>query len=209
MRRRVVATPVYVKVALAVLLIGAPAWWLADRHDRLANQGRLAAIASAIAERPVEVACPGLFARLFLFETVDGSVAFEADGRPHDETQLREGPCAELEALAEGRRAAVLACVERTTSCGDDAQAVAWAVDVLSHESWHLRGILDEAETECRSLQTMAWAAQRLGATEPQARGLAALQYETGYPRLPGRYRSGECREGGAMDLRPGDPRWP
>ena len=207
--RTTTAMPVRAKLAVAAVLLGAAGWWLADRHDRLTNQARLGAIASAIAHRPVEVRCPGPFARTFMFETLDGSVAFDADGRPHDETKLREAPCAELDALAEGERMPQLACVERSTSCGDDAQALARAVDVLTHESWHLRGLMDEAETECRSLQTLAWAAQRLGATEPQARGLAALQLETGYHRLPARYRSGDCVDGGRLDLRPGDPRWP
>jgi len=204
-----IATPLWVKALLAIVLLGGPAWWLADRHDRMVNEQRLGAIASAIAERPVEVKCPGMFARLFLFETVEGSVAFDADGRPVDEARLREGPCAELDDLAEGGRAAALACVERSTSCGDDAQTVARAVDVLAHEAWHLHGISNEADTECHSLQTMAWAAQRLGATEPQARGLARLQFETGYLLLPARYTSNGCRDGGAQDLRPADPRWP
>jgi hypothetical protein len=209
MRTRTVATPLWVKALLMTVLVGTATWWLADRHDRVRNQARLAEIASAIARRPVEVRCPGPLARMLMFETLDGSVAFDADGRPHDETKLREAPCAELDALAEGRRAAQLDCVERSTTCGDDAQALAWAVDVLTHESWHLRGIMDEAETECHSLQTMAWAAQRLGATPAQARGLAELQLEAGYPRLPGRYRSGDCVDGGRLDLRPDDPVWP
>jgi hypothetical protein len=83
------------------------------------------------------------------------------------------------------------------------------AVDVLAHESWHLRGLIDEAETECRSLQTMAWTAQQLGATPEQGRAMARAQYEGGYQEMPQHYRSGACAEGGALDLRPHDERFP
>lgn len=202
-------TPAWVKLLVTAALLGAPGWWLADRHDRIANQDRLAAIASQIAGRPVEVRCPGPIGRNLSYETVEGSVRFDAEGRPAGETRLRKESCAQLDALADGRREAELACAERSDACGDDAQALARAVDVIAHEAWHLQGVMDEAVTECRSLQTLAWTARRLGATEAQGRGLARLQLVTGYPLLPERYRSDECRDGGALDLRPGDPAWP
>lgn len=83
------------------------------------------------------------------------------------------------------------------------------AVDVLAHESWHLRGVIDEAETECRSLQTMAWTAQQLGATAEQGHAIALAQYTGAYNEMPDRYRSGACVDGGALDLRPDDKRFP
>ena len=83
------------------------------------------------------------------------------------------------------------------------------AVDVLTHESFHLRGIIDEAETECRSLQAMAWTAQRLGATPEQGRAMASAQYTGMYPLMPDAYRTGACADGGALDQRPDDPRFP
>jgi hypothetical protein len=118
--------------------------------------------------------------------------------------------CAELDALAEGRRAGELACIGRTgIACGRHGRATVMAVDVVTHEAFHLRGIMDEAETECRSLQTMAWTAQQLGATPEQGQAMAKAQFEGGYLDLPGRYRSAACAEGGALDLRPADPRFP
>jgi hypothetical protein len=83
------------------------------------------------------------------------------------------------------------------------------AVDVLAHESFHLRGIRDEAQTECSSLQTMAATAQRLGASAPAGAALARGQYAEAYPLMGEAYRSGECADGGALDLRPQDPRFP
>ena len=88
---------------------------------------------------------------------------FDAAGRPADETKLRAFPCAELDALAEGRRAAVLDCVARAGDCGKGEDDLALAIDVLTHESFHLAGYADEAAAECHSLQTMAWTAQQFG----------------------------------------------
>jgi hypothetical protein len=206
MRTRKV-TPVWVKLALALALAGGPAWWLVQHQDRIGNERRMAAIASEIAGRDVQVRCPGVMGRIFAFDTVEGSVQFDANGRPADETRLRVFTCTELDALAEGRRSGALACAEREeTGCAGD---LAMAVDVLVHESWHLAGVLDEAQTECRAVQSIAWAAERLGATPAEAQGLARVHLAHGYPRLPERYRSGECADGRAMDLRPGDPIWP
>ena len=135
---------------------------------------------------------------------------FNADGTPQDETKIRKQSCAELDALAEGRRAKELACVGRTgIACGRNGRETVMAVDVLSHESWHLRGVVDEAETECRSLQTMAWTAQQLGATAEQGRATAFAQFNGVYQEMPEQYRNGACADGGALDLHPDDPRFP
>ena len=194
MRTRRAATPVWVKALLILVGVGVPTWWLADRHDRITNQHRLEAIASHIAGRAVEVRCPGPIGRVFGgWDTVEGSVRFDADGAPEDSTKLRKTSCAELDAVAEGRRDAELACVERRLDCGPRARAVARAVDVVTHEAFHLQGIIDEAETECHSLRAMGWTAERLGATEAQGRALARLQFATGLPLMPARYQKGDC----------------
>jgi hypothetical protein len=209
MRTARVRTPIWVKLAIAAVCIAGPAWWLAQRQDRVGNEERLRAVASTIAGRPVQVRCPGVYGRIFSWDIVEGSVRFDASGMPSDETRLRELTCAELDALAEGRRAGAVACVEAGGACGREADDVALAVNVLAHEAWHLSGVQDEALTECRSVQSIAWTAQRLGATAAQGRALARRYLETWYPRLPDRYRSAECVDGNALDLRPGDPSWP
>jgi hypothetical protein len=208
---RAVTTPLWVRAILVALVVGGPGWLLLERHDRLVNQRRLAAVASEIAGRPVQIRCPGVVGRVLSWDIVEGSVRFDAYGRPASDAQLRTASCAELDALAEGRRAAVLACVAAppAAGCEPGAGALASAVDVLAHESFHLRGIMDEGETECRSLQTMALAAQRLGATAEQGHALAAHEYRTGYQLMPDRYRSPACADGGPLDLHPDDPRWP
>ncbi|MDP9292833.1 MAG: hypothetical protein M3O90_00175 [Actinomycetota bacterium] len=195
-------TPLWLKVAASTVLVVGVAWWLHDRADRRENEARLSAVASQIAGRPVDVRCPGPLGRLFGWDIVEGSVAFSADGRPADETRLRKLSCTELDSLAEGERTRELACTERAQIlCGGRGAELAMAVDVLSHESWHMQGVRDEAETECRSLQTMAFTAERLGASEPQ--------YLETYPQMGEAYRSGTCVDGGHGDLRPQDARFP
>jgi hypothetical protein len=203
-------TPLWLKLSLAAVLLGAFGWWALDRADRIGNEHRLAAIASQLAGRDVTVHCPGPIGRALGQDTLEGSVRFDAEGRPADDTQLRATSCAELDALAEGRRGKELACTERTgILCGRRGAELAMAVDVLTHESWHLRGIQDEGRTECNSLQTMAGTALALGATPAQAAALARGQFAEGWPRMPDQYRSEHCADGGAFDLRPDDPRFP
>jgi hypothetical protein len=56
-------TPVWVKLAIAAVVAGSAAWWIADRQDRRGNERRLSAIASQIAGRDVRVSCPGPIGR--------------------------------------------------------------------------------------------------------------------------------------------------
>src|SRR5215207_10192398 len=190
MTRAYPGTPLWVKLTISALIVTALAWWVADRQDRRGNERRLSAIASQIAGRDVRVQCPGPVGRLLGWDIVEGSVRFGADGKPFDETKIRKRSCAELDALAEGRRERELDCIGRTAmACGPNGRETAMAVDVLTHESWHLRGVVDEAETECRSLQTMAWTAQQLGATADQGHAMARAQYDGGYRDMPARYQ--------------------
>lgn len=209
MRTTRARTPLWFKVAVAAVCIAGPTWLLVQRQDRLGNEQRLRAVASVIAGRPIEVRCPGIFGRIFSWDIVEGSVRFDASGAPSDETRLRALTCAELDALAEGRRAGAVACLEAGAGCGSEADDVALAVNVLAHEAWHLSGVIDEAIAECRSVQSIAWTAARLGTSPAQGHALARRYLETWYPRLPARYRSGDCADGRRLDLRPDDPDWP
>lgn len=190
-----VSTPLWVRVIVVALLVGVPGWLLLRYHDRKVNEHRLAAVASVIAGRPVKIHCPGVIQGALAWDFLEGTVQFDAQGRPSDTADLRAGPCAELDAFAEGRRSGVLECLRAgRADCGQAAVSLAMAVDVITHESFHLSGILDEADTECHSLKTMAWTAERLGATPAEASALATLQLHTNYLLLPDRYRSPTCQ---------------
>jgi hypothetical protein len=189
-------TPLWVKLSVSAVLLAVMAWWAVDRADRVGNERRLSGIASQIAGHPVKVHCPGPMGRVFGGGGIaEGWVKFDAAGRPARETKLRTSSCAELDALAEGRRAKELACTERAgILCGRRGAELAMAVDVVTHESFHMRGIRDEAQTECASLQRMATTAQQLGATAEQGAALARGQFDEAYPRMGEVYRSGSCQ---------------
>lgn len=89
----------------------------------------------------------------------------------------------------------------------------AFAITVLAHEAVHLRGVRNEAETECYALQEGVWLGKRLGLDDETARGLMRAQRDRDLSdesvqrfdyRLPG-----GCRNGGSLDLRPNDPSFP
>jgi hypothetical protein len=186
---------VWLKVTVSVALLAAAAWWVLDRSDRTGNERRLSEIASQIAGRGVEVHCPGPVARVFGGSTAEGWVEFDAAGQPADETKLQKTSCSELDALAEGRRAKELECTARAgILCGRRGTEVAMAVDVVTHESFHMSGIRDEAATECASLNRMATTAQQLGATPEQGAALARGQFTETYPLMGEVYRSPSCR---------------
>ena len=188
-------TPLWLKLSVSVVLLAATAWWVLDRSDRVGNEHRLSAIASQIAGREVKVHCPGPLARVFGGSTAEGWVKFDAAGKPADETKLQKTSCAELDALAEGRRAKELECTARAgILCGRRGTELAMAVDVVTHESFHMSGIRDEAATECASLGRMATTAQQLGATPEQGAALARGQFTETYPLMGEVYRSADCK---------------
>jgi hypothetical protein len=203
--------PAKAKAAVAVAVLILPAMWLVDTVQRHSLQGKLEPIASEIAGRQVGVRCPGWWGRLLSpGDTNAGVVAIDENGRMAGHTDLRAATCDELAAVIGGGRERQLACVSRSTSCGDDAQQTAWAINTLAHEAVHLRGIPDEAVTECRAVQNLALAARRLGATPEQAHGLALLHLETSPQKKPSQYQlPGGCENGGPLDERPADPAWP
>jgi hypothetical protein len=74
--------PLLVALAIPLLLI------VAVQQDQRQNEHRLAAVASEIAGREVDVRCPGLLARLADVSSHAGTVFFDEHGRPADFTDL-------------------------------------------------------------------------------------------------------------------------
>ena len=86
------------------------------------------------------------------------------------------------------------------------------ALAVLAHEAWHLHGIRDEGTTECYALQSGVELGRRLGVPEEEARRLMRqrLAENTLHARGSPEYLvPAECRDGGRLDMRPGDRRFP
>jgi hypothetical protein len=74
------------------------------------------------------------------------------------------------------------------------------AVHVLTHESMHMRGILDEARAECAAVQRDELTAEQLGATPDEARALAVRYWLTVYPWMPDAYKTRDCGPGQELD---------
>lgn len=93
-------------------------------------------------------------------------------------------------------------CLERRrASCGLNVERSAFALNVLTHEAYHLASVEDEAAAECYAVQAIPYAANRLGATREQAEALAAYALAHVYSHAPGMYRSRDCRDRGPLDL--------
>ena len=137
-----------------------------------------------------------------------GTVLFYGD-RPGREALLAPQVCGTLERLWR-RGGPSLACTELGRGqCGKDVIALAWATSALAHESFHLRGVRDEAAAECYGLQSTAFTARALGAPTAYAARLAEYTFWNVRPPVDYGYFSPECGDGGKLDLRPQTSRWP
>lgn len=182
-------TPV---IAAAVLLVLLAFGWR-ERAQRLDAQNRASAAASRVAGRPVTVRCPGILKRAVLEEINHGTVRFR-DGRPEDVTHLSGEACAGLRRLVREGAALDLACLQ-LDACDADDTRVALGVSVLAHEAVHLRGVIDEARTECESVRWTAGVAEALGATPRTAAFIADWKFSVGPDHLPQQYQTtADCR---------------
>lgn len=192
-------------LAFVLLSVLAFVGWQVFRTEQ--NEQRLALVAAEVAQREVGVECPGFLARLIEITPNAGWVEFDEHGLPSDETHLSSATCRSLEQVWRAEEPPSFSCL-RTLCDGATLDLVAGIV-TLAHESWHLRGVTNEAQTQCYAIQTLELVALRLGVGPPDARAVAdfAAAYDAREPA--GEYRSSECRPGGAFDLRPDTDAWP
>ena len=191
-------------VLLLIPVLVFSAWQYARREE---NENRLALVASAVALRDVDVSCPGFWTRLVEITPNAGWVGFDEHGRPDDKTSLSASTCSSLERIWR-RKQGSFRCLLIGGCDGRTLDAVSGIV-TLAHESWHLRGIVNEARTQCYAVQTTEAVARRLGVSIADARAIA-VRLALDDARSPeGEYHSAQCRPGGAYDLRPDTPAWP
>lgn len=196
------------RVVVLLLAAAAAALYLGPYRDGKRDEAQLAKVATVIAGRPVEIDCPGTFAKLTDVSSNDGSVLFSRDGVPADEARLSSGTCDRLTSLLHGRVSG-LGCLAPGGECPPEVEDVAVAVNVLSHEAWHLAGVREEAVAQCYALQTNAETAIRLGASPEDAAAVAEFVFREVQPALPAAYRTSECHDGGPLDLHPESTSWP
>jgi hypothetical protein len=163
--------------------------------DRVALETRLSHAASTLIGLRVEVHCQTLSGSSFDMGRELGYVKWGPDGVPEHKTLIKHDQCNDLDAyLNSGKRR--------------PSAAQILAVHVLTHESMHMSGTTNEAETECHAMQHDAEFARLLGASPTVARALAVAYWGTVYPYMSDGYRSADCRPGGALDLQLADAPW-
>ena len=173
--------------ALAVLAVLVVAGWAWTHHEHTANEHALAAAASEIVGRPVGVDCQGFFASLVDINDRKGEVQFPP-GHPPDHMFLTRDTCGALKRFRTGHRGLTLGAAE--------------AINTLTHEAFHLRGVTSESATQCYAIQTDAWTVVRLGGTPVEGAALASIVFAE-QPNMPSEYQSSDCRAGGSLDLHP------
>lgn len=178
-----VALCVVVAVACAV-----PMW----THARL--ESRLERAASSIAGRTVAVHCQ-TFGQAFVDVGPElGWVRWGRDGAPERSTLIKRAPCADLTAwLGSSKRSPTL------------DQVI--AVHVLTHETMHMVGLMNESQAECAAIQRDSAMAVALGATPAQGQALARRYWLEAYPRMASDYTNG-CGAGGTYDEGLDAPPW-
>jgi hypothetical protein len=197
-------------LVVAVVLGGV---WLWNHHEHLADERELAIVASQIAGRRVRVQCQGFFAELADINDRAGDVPFPS-GRAPDHMYLTRKICGDLKRFRTASSHHELDCLltvdwsrwtlesDYDSDCSRHARAAAHAITTLTHESIHLRGFTNEAQTQCYAIQVVAWTVSALGGSPAQGAAVASFVLAL-QPALPSDYQSGECRRGGALDLHP------
>ena len=197
-KRRLVAWAVGIVAGVALFGLAARAdraatWQSLDDGERRGTVARLASEAAIVAGRPVTLRCDEDYSF-----TGSGSdtlgIAFPRAGI----TYLDPAVCRTLHDLLGDR--------EEHRDTGE-------ALVVLAHEAIHLAGERREGVTECLALQAAVPLAVRLGLDDERARRLLGAELDRRRAErsvvraayaLP---RS--CRDGGALDRNPDDPRFP
>ncbi|WCB96458.1 hypothetical protein DSM104299_05217 [Baekduia alba] len=183
-------SPRSLAIGAAILAVpGIP--WLHVRAQRLEVEHRAAVVASALTNRSIRVICPGPLRRRLMYEIHEGSVMFDADGVPVDETRLSAATCDGLRTVLDRGASLDFACL--ATGCPERERQAAQALAVLTHEIMHLRGTRDEAAAECQAGKRVADVAQRLGVAPAGAAAVATWQATDWQNQLPDNYKNGAC----------------
>jgi hypothetical protein len=192
-------------VAFLLVPVLAFCGWQMLRQEQ--NERRLALVATELAQRDVGVDCPTFFARLVEITPNAGWVDFDEHGRPSHETSLSATTCRGLERVWRRDQTSFTCLIGG--GCDQNTVRAVYGIVTLAHESWHLRGVVDEGQTQCYAIQTTERVALRLGVSPEDARLIALRVAADDAASLRGEYHSAECRPGGAFDLHRNTRDWP
>ena len=180
-------------VATIWVLESRTGWDSLDRETRIEATDRFADEASRVAGKPVTIFCDESGDFVGAVQHTDGVAIVGGD-----HAYLTPERCLDLYRLA----------FEGEVTGSRTGRAIA----VLAHEAWHLRGERDEGTTECYALQSGVELGRRLGLSEDRARQLMRQQLTENALRGVGSFEyrvTPECRDGGRLDLHPGDSSFP
>ena len=175
------------------ILDGSTGWSSVSGERRAEAVARFSEEASLVAEKPVSIRCDEARDYVGAVQHTDGVATLNGDL-----AILTPEICHDLYRVA----------FDSEVTGSRTGRAIA----VLAHESWHLRGVGDEATTECYALQSGVELGVGLGLSEGTARQLMRQQLTENALRGVGsiEYRvTSECRDGGRLDLDPGDSTFP
>jgi hypothetical protein len=140
------------------------------------------------------VHCPGPIRRHLFYEITEGRVRFSAEGVPNPETNLSGDACGGLRRVLDKGASLDLRCLY--WQCSADDTRAAMGLAVLTHESVHMRGVMDEGATECEAERRVQTTALQLGLTAQSAEAVAHWQRTDYAELLPEQYRL--CAESNA-----------
>ena len=180
-------------VAAVWILDGSTGWSSVSGERRAEAVERFSDEASVIAEKPVSIRCDEARDYVGAVQHADGVATLGGDL-----AILTPEICHDLYRLA----------FDGEVTGSRTGRAIA----VLAHEAWHLRGVGDEATTECYALQSGVALGGRLGLDEDRAEQLMRQQLTEnalrGAESIEYRVTS-DCRDGGRLDLEPEDSGFP
>lgn len=167
-------------------------------------------IATVLADQPVTVNCWSRadWARLHSewnqYEPGGGGLTAVLGYVRPDEPgfiQLAPDVCARLDLLAYQRKTPRNRTIMRQ---------VAFAVSTLAHEAMHVRGLEDEAETQCVAMQLTEVVTQSLGVGGSYGFRLGQVLWAFyRYELMPEGYWTPLCYDGGSLDIYPDTSAWP
>jgi hypothetical protein len=121
-----------VATVLVVLFVLFSGWQILRREQ---TERGLALVAGEVAQREVDVSCPGFWARLVEITPNAGWVGFDEHGRPDDTTKLSAKTCSSLDRLRRQGPPEVGCLLERRLVCPGSTLEVVEGLVVLAHES--------------------------------------------------------------------------
>ena len=180
-------TPVWVVAPLIAGVLVLCVLGIRGHVRRVEVEHRAEAVASAIVGHSVKVDCPGPIRSHAFYEITEGSVRFSAAGVPDRKTNLSADACAGLRRVLDKGSSLDLTCLYWV--CSSDDTRAAMGLIVLTHESVHMRGVMDEGETECEAERRVATSALQLGLTPASAQAVEHWARTDYAEMLPEQYR--------------------